>query len=129
MQDEEWMPPAALRVAGAPPYDVSVPGCAGVSAFCCIAGCVDDCAPCGAPWERAIPATANRQAAPAANISREFISAPWFMRKARETFSGSLLVFAFRSPKWPFSVDASRSDERIQSRLQARSVPKAELVR
>ena len=76
MHDDERMLPAALRVAGVPPYDGSVPGCAGISAFCCIVACGDGCAPCGAPWECAIPVTANRQTVPVANISREFISAP-----------------------------------------------------
>ncbi len=98
MQDEEWMPPAALRVAGAPPYDVSVPGCAGASAFCCIAGCVDGGAVCGALWARAIPPTANRQTAPAASISFAFISTPGFMRKLPEAFARALLISAFRSP-------------------------------
>jgi hypothetical protein len=97
MQDgERILPAAALPVAGTPPYDVSVPGCAGASDFC-IAGCVDGGAVCGALWACATPPTANRQTAPAASISFEFISTPWFIRKLPKTFSRSLLISDFRS--------------------------------
>ena len=68
------MPPVALRVAGEPPCDVSVTNCAGASAFCCISGCVDGCAPCCVrPVTPGAELLTRRDALRLPQISRELI--------------------------------------------------------